>query len=164
MSSQGIENGERVIMFLRTLTMSWMDMVVDVFPWTKPKCRNKNSCFVDGRRQHKCEQAHTDLAAEVRKRSFSSMDFSWSLNSPITTFLVHFVLVASLVCPVCSSEVRNHPVANQTFRPLEELHKLKTIRNRLQQINKPAVKTIEVPENLELFDFTLLISSCVFGP
>ncbi|KAJ1399505.1 hypothetical protein SESBI_30268 [Sesbania bispinosa] len=40
----------------------------------------------------------------------------------------------------------NTPVANQTFRPQEEMHKLNIIRNRLQQINKPAIKTIHSPD------------------
>ncbi|XP_061372750.1 protein neprosin-like isoform X1 [Gastrolobium bilobum] len=74
------------------------------------------------------------------------MDFSWCLSSPIISTLVHFLLVASLVCPVCSSEISNTPVANNTFRPQEEVNKLNIIRTRLQQINKPSVKTIQSPD------------------
>ncbi|KEH38531.1 carboxyl-terminal peptidase [Medicago truncatula] len=45
-----------------------------------------------------------------------------------------------------ASETSNHPLANQTFRS-EETHKLKKmITSRLQQINKPAVKTIQSPD------------------
>ncbi|KAL1365527.1 hypothetical protein HN51_013550 [Arachis hypogaea] len=57
-----------------------------------------------------------------------------------TTILVPFLLLLLMVCHVaCSFE-------NQTFRPLEELRKLRTIRNHLQQINKPSVKTIQSPD------------------
>ncbi|XP_057448519.1 uncharacterized protein LOC130740039 [Lotus japonicus] len=87
-----------------------------------------------------------DSAIETRKRNFSSMDFSWCLSSPIISTFVHFLLVASLFCPVRSSEMRNTPDANNTFRPQEEVHKLNIIRSRLQQINKPSIKTIQSPD------------------
>ncbi|KHN00379.1 hypothetical protein glysoja_000047 [Glycine soja] len=74
------------------------------------------------------------------------MDFSLCLSSPIISTLVHFLLVASLFCPVCSSDIGNTLVANQTFKPQEEAHKLNIIRTRLQQINKPAVKSIQSPD------------------
>ncbi|XP_057421053.1 uncharacterized protein LOC130715070 [Lotus japonicus] len=114
-----------------------MNMELDSFPWSKPKSRNTKFCFVDVRsRQHKRGQAPTNLATETSHRSFSDMDFS----SPIINLLVHFLLIFSLLCPVHSSQ-------NQTFKPEEELHKLKsTIRTRLQQINKPAIKTIQSPD------------------
>ncbi|KAI4314364.1 hypothetical protein L6164_027280 [Bauhinia variegata] len=123
-----------------------MDLVGDVLPWTKSKF-----CFVDGRRrQGQCKQARTNrvLAIETRTRNFSSMDFSWCLSSPIIPILVHFLLVASLLCPVRSSELGNTQVVNQsqTFHPEEELQKLQIVRTRLQQINKPSVKTIQSPD------------------
>ncbi|XP_061376662.1 protein neprosin-like [Gastrolobium bilobum] len=118
-----------------------MDMAVDVFPRTKSKSRNRKFCFVDGRRQHKCEQTQTR-----KQQSFSNMDFRWCLSTPIISLLVHFLLVASSVCPVYSSQMGTHQISNQTFRPEEEFHKLKTIRIRLQQINKPALKTIQSPD------------------
>ncbi|XP_027347019.1 uncharacterized protein LOC113858531 [Abrus precatorius] len=119
-----------------------MDMAVDVFPRTASKSRKTHSLSVGGRRQHKCGQTHT----KRRKRSFPTLDFSFCLCSPIISLLVHFLLVGSTLCLVHSSELGTHPIANQTFRPNEELNKLKTIRNRLQQINKPAVKTIQSPD------------------
>ncbi|KAI9125359.1 hypothetical protein K1719_003975 [Acacia pycnantha] len=66
--------------------------------------------------------------------------------------LVHFLLLlsASLVSsPVvfCSSEINNNlGSVNQTFHPHQEVHKLRTIRTRLQQINKPPVKIIQSPD------------------
>lgn len=130
--------------------MCWIDLV-------ESKPRNTHFCFVHGRkrsrrrrrrrRQGQCEQSHTDLPIETRKRNLSSMDFSLCLSSPIISTLVHFLLVASLFCPVCSSDIGNignTPVANQTFKPQEEAHKMNIIRTRLQQINKPAVKSIQV--------------------
>ena len=129
-------------------------------------------CFVHGsrrRQQGQCKQMHTDLTTietsqtttTRRKRNFSSMDFSWCLSSPIISTLVHFLLVVSLVCPVCSSssEIGNDPVANQTLRPQEELQKLNIIRIHLQQINKPAVKTIQVCQSFKLFPFPLFFCS-----
>ncbi|KAL7138939.1 hypothetical protein ABFS83_09G016700 [Erythranthe nasuta] len=38
------------------------------------------------------------------------------------------------------------PPANQTYRPLQELKKLKRIRSYLRKINKPSVKTIQSPD------------------
>ncbi|RDY02114.1 hypothetical protein CR513_14464 [Mucuna pruriens] len=126
--------------------MCWIDLVGDVFPLAESKPRNTHFCFVHRRRQGQCEQKHTDLSIETRKRNFSSMDFSLCLSPPIISTLVHFLLVASLLCPVCSTEMGNAPVANQTFKPQEEVHKMNIIRTRLQQINKPAIKTIQSPD------------------
>lgn len=118
------------------------DMALDVFPWTKSKPRKTQTPSVGRTRQHKCGQTHT------WKRSFLNIDFSLCLRSPIVSLLVHFLFVVSTLFPVHSSQFGDHhPVANQTFRPKEELHKLNAIRNRLQLINKPPVKTIQVCAN-----------------
>lgn len=140
-----------------------IDLVGDVFPLAESKSRNTHFCFVHGRRttrQGQCKQTHMDLSIESRKRNFSSMDFSLCFSSPIISTLVHFLLVASLFCPVCSSEMSNTPGANNTFKPQEEVHKLNIIRNRLQQINKPPVKTIQVCQSLA-FSFPFLFTSPV---
>ncbi|CAJ1931396.1 unnamed protein product [Sphenostylis stenocarpa] len=129
--------------------MCWIDLVGDASPLAESKPRSTHFCFVHARRrrrQGQCEQTHTDLSIETRKRNLSSMDFSLCLSSPIISTLVHFLLVASLLCPVCSSEMGNTPVANQTLKPQEEVHKMNIIRTRLQQINKPSVKTIQSPD------------------
>ncbi|KAK7367831.1 hypothetical protein VNO80_09849 [Phaseolus coccineus] len=128
--------------------MCWIDLVGDVFPLAESKPRNTHFCFGHARtrRQGQCEQTHTDLSIETRKRDLSSMNFSLCLSSSIISTLVHFLLVASLLCPVCSSEMGNTRVANQTLKPQEEVHKMNIIRTRLQQINKPSVKTIQSPD------------------
>jgi len=68
------------------------------------------------------------------------MDFS----SQIISLLLHFLLVASLVCPINSSRISKHQLVNETSRSDEEFHKMKKmIAARLQEINKPGVKTIQ---------------------
>jgi len=77
-------------------------------------------------------------------RHKTNMDFSF----PIIAFLLHFVILFPIVCPVYSSRTGSRQLVNQSFGSVEEVHKLKkTIRNDLQSINKPAVKTIQVCYN-----------------
>ncbi|OIW10587.1 hypothetical protein TanjilG_15959, partial [Lupinus angustifolius] len=119
--------------------LCWMDS----FSSTESKhFRNTQFCFVRGRRrrrQGQCKQVHA---------YFSSMDFSLCFNSPIISTLVHFLLLVSLVCPVCSSEIGNYLVYNESFGPKEEVHKFNIIRNHLNQLNKPSIKTIQVSPEL----------------
>ncbi|XP_019445425.1 PREDICTED: uncharacterized protein LOC109349175 [Lupinus angustifolius] len=114
---------------------------MDSFSSTESKhFRNTQFCFVRGRRrrrQGQCKQVHA---------YFSSMDFSLCFNSPIISTLVHFLLLVSLVCPVCSSEIGNYLVYNESFGPKEEVHKFNIIRNHLNQLNKPSIKTIQSPD------------------
>ncbi|KHN13428.1 hypothetical protein glysoja_035189 [Glycine soja] len=116
-------------------------MALAVFPSSKSKLRKTQTRSLGETRQHKCGQKHTG------KRSFINMNFSLCLRSPIASLLVHFLFVFSTLCSVHSSQFGDHHlVANQTFRPKEELRKLNAIRNRLQRINKPPVKTIQSPD------------------
>lgn len=111
-----------------------MDMGLDLFTCTKQKSCNTKVCLVNVRRQRKCEKIFTK----------PNMGFS----SPIISIILHFLLLVTSVCPINSLKTSNHQLVNQTFRSDEELHKLKKmIAARLQQINKPAVKTIQVCEN-----------------
>ncbi|XVF85028.1 hypothetical protein PTKIN_Ptkin17bG0085700 [Pterospermum kingtungense] len=80
---------------------------------------------------------------------------SSKITSPIIPIFVFFLLVSSSICPVYSSETGNLHAKNQTFRPEEELQKLKIIRERLNKINKPAVKTIQSPDG-DIIDCVLL--------
>jgi hypothetical protein len=107
----------------------------------------RNKVLEHRRRQNQCTQTQTDIAEETTRRDFSNMASSWSKISPIIPIFVCFLLVSTLVCPAHSSEPSEDRAANQTFRPEEELQKLKIIRSRLRKINKPAVKTIQA------FDF-----------
>lgn len=148
------ENSERVqLKFLRV--PRYFDMAVDVFPWTKSKPRKTQPLSVAGTRRHKCGQAHTNLSTHTNQGSFPNMAFSPCFGSPIISLLVHFLLVVSTLCPVHSSQF-----GNQTFRPKEELRKWNAIRNRLQQINKPPVKTIQVCANYYSIHLVLFSRPC----
>ncbi|KAJ6680705.1 PROTEIN putative (DUF239)-RELATED-RELATED, partial [Salix purpurea] len=79
---------------------------------------------------------------------FSNMASSWcnkKISSVISVFVCFLLVVSSKICPVSSSETGSRHATNQTFRPQEELQKLKIIREHLEKINKPAVKTIQSP-------------------
>ncbi|WCJ38492.1 hypothetical protein M5689_019552 [Euphorbia peplus] len=105
------------------------------------KIRNKWCCNFDHRRrQHQCtrKQTHKHFLQETRSRKFSYE------ISHILYFLVFFLLL--FLCPVSSSETRNLHPSNQTFRPDDELQKMKFVREQLKKINKPSVKTIQSPD------------------
>ncbi|KAH1064139.1 hypothetical protein J1N35_029126 [Gossypium stocksii] len=77
----------------------------------------------------------------------SNMAICSRKTSPIIHAFVIFLLVcSSSISPVYSSEPHNLHARNRTFRPDKELQKLKFIRQRLNKINKPAVKTIQSPD------------------
>lgn len=125
------------------------------FPCHNQNLGTHNFVFVDGRRrQDQCELLQTDSSIETKKGKFLNMDFSLCLTSPIIYNLVHFLLVFSFLCPVfSSSKIDNNPVANNTFKPKEELNRMNIIRYRLQQINKPSIKTIQVCQSFMLLFF-----------
>uniref|UniRef100_A0A5B6Z0V5 Neprosin PEP catalytic domain-containing protein n=2 Tax=Davidia involucrata TaxID=16924 RepID=A0A5B6Z0V5_DAVIN len=126
------------------VTQSWMDFVGGVFPWTKKK---NNWCYFDHRRrQHQCTQTHTGLVEETTHLNSPNMASSCCKISPIIPIFVFFLSVSSFVWPVLSSDSGNYSQANQTFRPRDELQKLKMIRAHLMKINKPSVKTIQSPD------------------
>ncbi|XP_058763422.1 protein neprosin-like [Vicia villosa] len=86
------------------------------------------------------------------------MVFSSSMNC----LLLHIFIVVSFVSPINSSQTQNHQSINQTFRSEQELQELKkTIATRLRQINKPAVKTIQVP-NGDIIDCVLTHKQLAF--
>ncbi|GMI75014.1 hypothetical protein like AT1G10750 [Hibiscus trionum] len=80
---------------------------------------------------------------------------------PIIPLFVFFLLVSSSFRPVRSSETGDPHARNQTFRPGDELQSLKTIRERLDKINKPAVKTIQSPDG-DIIDCVLLQHQLAF--
>ncbi|MBA0711612.1 hypothetical protein Golax_010774 [Gossypium laxum] len=79
---------------------------------------------------------------------------SCNISPPIIPIFVFFLLVSSSFCPVRSSETGSLHAKNQTFRPEVELQKLKTIRELLNKINKPPIKSIQAI----LYYFAPLIS------
>lgn len=123
----------------------------------KEKTRNR-WCrrFDHRRRQHQCTHTETNTTPIP---NFANMASSSGCKiSPIIPIFVFFLLVvSSSICPVYSSETEtgNLHAKNQTFRPVEELTKLKIIRERLNKINKPAVKTIQSPDG-DIIDCVLL--------
>ncbi|XP_042500756.1 uncharacterized protein LOC122078724 [Macadamia integrifolia] len=130
-----------------------MDSMGEVFQWTKTR---NIWCFgVYRRRQCQCIQKQTDLVEETKPRNSSVMASSCCKISSIIPFFVGFLLVASsLSTVVVSSSIASQEdkpqsqtnQTNQTFRPGEELQKLKRIKAHLRRINKPAVKTIQSPD------------------
>jgi len=65
-------------------------------------------------------------------------------NMDFGSIIISFLLV-SFVSPIYSFKTSSHHLVNQTFQIEEEFHKLKrNIEIRLQHINKPAIKTIQV--------------------
>ncbi|XP_077244235.1 protein neprosin-like [Tasmannia lanceolata] len=97
-------------------------------------------------RQHKCIQIQRVLTEETHKYSSKMASSCWDI-SPIIPIYVGFLLIAS-ISPVLSisTQSSNRFPANQTFRPGEELQKLKWIRAQLRKINKPHIKTIQSPD------------------
>lgn len=116
-----------------------MDLLGVVSSWRK----TRSKIFERRTGQHRCTQTQIEFEIETPPGNLSNMASSWCKISPIIPIFVCFLLVSSLVCPVHSSELTEDREANQTFRPEEELRKLKIIRSRLRKINKPAVKTIQ---------------------
>jgi hypothetical protein len=58
---------------------------------------------------------------------------------------MHFLILVSLIYPINSLETSKHQLVNQTFQQEKEFYKMKKmIATHLQQVNKPAVKTIQV--------------------
>ena len=137
--SRALEMVRDWVQLLRMVIMCWMDT----------KTRNKWGYFDHRRRQHQCTKrtnTTTALAKEMTPGSFSNMASSWcnkKISSVISVFVCFLLVVSSKICPVSSSETGSRHATNQTFRPQEELQKLKYIRKHLEKINKPAVKTIQ---------------------
>lgn len=124
--------------------MCWMGHIMEAseFIWTKT--RNKWCCFDYTRKQHQCTQ-------QTKPINYSNMASSWCIPRLVCLLLV----ASSSICAVYSSETVDHHVSNQTFKPDQEIHKLKIIRARLNNINKPAVKTIQA--HFTLFNDSVLL-------
>ncbi|XP_077221096.1 protein neprosin-like [Tasmannia lanceolata] len=134
----------------------WMDLLGNEIPMTKRK--NMSSC--DHRtRQYQCIQIHTALSETTHKYS-SNIASSTCKISPIIPIFVYFLLSISPILSIASDSSDSFP-ANQTFRPGEELQKLKWIRAQLNKINKPHVKTIQSPDG-DLIDCVLTYQQPAF--
>ncbi|WJX93433.1 hypothetical protein P8452_74955 [Trifolium repens] len=79
------------------------------------------------------------------------MDFCFLIIS-----LMHFLILVSLIYPINSLETSKHQLVNQTFQQEKEFYKMKKmIATHLQQVNKPAVKTIQSPDG-DIIDCVLI--------
>ncbi|KAA8542225.1 hypothetical protein F0562_023377 [Nyssa sinensis] len=102
--------------------------------------------------QHRYIQIQTKPTQETTTpRHSTNMASSTShITTTIIFIFVSLLFVVSSLSPVLSLPTLSDPghplLANQTFRPLQELHRLKRIRAYLKKINKPAVKTIQSPD------------------
>ena len=83
----------------------------------------------------------------------------FNISQPIPVFaLLLLLLLTSTITPLHSSPTQTHPT-NQTFHPQQELNKLKMIRARLDNINKPALHTIQVTTPFQLYLLCFCTSS-----
>ncbi|XP_050872304.1 uncharacterized protein LOC127074928 [Lathyrus oleraceus] len=84
------------------------------------------------------------------------------LNSPIFSFLLHFIFLVTFIFPIYSSKPNNHQIVDQSLQYDKEFHKINnTIKTNLQQINKPAIKTIHSPDG-DIIDCVLFRNQPAF--
>ncbi|XP_010547698.1 PREDICTED: uncharacterized protein LOC104819360 [Tarenaya hassleriana] len=128
-----------------------------VFLLGKPRNRNKCYCRFDQysttvQTTDASEEEETDTTRErrQRRRRRGRRRFSWlllgdttAMLSPPSQIIILFLLLSSSSAIV---ETSNLSPRNQTFRPLEELRKLTSVRQHLKNINKPSLKTIHSPD------------------
>ncbi|KAG7586570.1 Neprosin activation peptide [Arabidopsis thaliana x Arabidopsis arenosa] len=78
----------------------------------------------------------------------SSHQVSFKSDTMFSSSFLRLILLLCLLSSSFSSTASssNSTAADQTLRPQEELQKLKLIRQELDKINKPAVKTIQSPD------------------
>lgn len=141
---------------LRRVMLCWMDYLVGAsFPKGKTT-RSQWCCFDHRRRQHQCTKTETNIQQQPTPATSSNMaSSSCNISPPIIPIFVFFLLVSSSFCPVRSSETGSLHAKNQTFRPEVELQKLKAIRELLNKINKPPIKSIQSPDG-DIIDCVLL--------
>ena len=106
---------------------------------------------------------HTQIAFFI---PFKKKSLQWKRgdSSAITmsSYLIFtFIILLCLLSSSFSSSASLHNATNEsvTFRPQHEIQKLKLIREHLQKINKPAIKTIQVKSKLSSFFFMCKLSS-----
>lgn len=113
------------------------------------------------RRQHQCIQTETLPPKQTTQEHSTKMAAASVSVFPV---FVSFLLVVSSLSPVMSisipivSDSGHRTPANQTFRPVKHMQKLKRVNAYLKKINKPAVKTIQV-----FFFFFFCLCWCSFA-
>lgn len=115
------------------------------------KCRRFDRCNTMRQTEAELLSEETRMRTRERRRGrrrgsfFLDMILLFRLCSSNILFL-SLLLLSSSSSSVLSSETENLSPRNQTLRPLEELNKLKAIKQHLRKINKPSLKTIHVSE------------------
>ncbi|XP_019163410.1 PREDICTED: uncharacterized protein LOC109159749 [Ipomoea nil] len=110
-------------------------------------CFSENCC---GKRQDNICRQKIQISSEQEQETIiqnSSTIMSSSKISPIISGFVFFLFfIIFSASPAGALEPGRPSQANQTFRPGDELQKMKTVRAHLMKINKPAIKTIQSPD------------------
>lgn len=94
--------------------------------------------------QEEEEQIEEEFLQEEETRNYNNstrihvMASRYSKISPIISIFVFFLFS---VCPVLSLQTQQFNLANQTFKPGDDM---KIIKSHLMKINKPSLKTIQV--------------------
>lgn len=163
------------------VTMCGMDMEVGVatFSWTtKPRWIKLLWWRIfeyHRRRQRQCrtqqQQQQQRPGSRKETRNSTNMASSWcshKILSPIIPILVFSFLVSSSSLPPAhaSEQTGDFYATNQTLRPQRELKKLKFIRARLKNVNKPALKTIQACTKFDfgnIYNSTFLCFCTYFG-
>ncbi|MCD9645499.1 hypothetical protein HAX54_034491 [Datura stramonium] len=120
--------------------------------------RQRQCCTTRQQEQIEDELQEEEEEEEEETRNNSTripvMASSCSKISPIISIFVFFLFFIFSVCPVLSLETEQFNLSNQTFKPGDELHKMKIIKSHLMKINKPFLKTIQSPDG-DLIDCVL---------
>ncbi|KAF3622948.1 Pyruvate phosphate dikinase, PEP/pyruvate binding domain isoform 1 [Capsicum annuum] len=143
-----------------------MDLVGVVLPLASSSEEN-NCCSLHHYTTRQCRCCTTtqqggqieeeELQEETRNHNSTTihvMASSYSKISPIISIFVFFLFFIFSVCPALSLETQQFNLANQTFKPSDEVHNTKIIKSHLMKINKPSLKTIQSPDG-DLIDCVL---------
>lgn len=93
---------------------------------------------------------HKESKGQFNRRNSHTKTIMISNSKPFSIIFsfVGFLILASIFGSVISDpthvqDAKHHLLTNQTFKPKQELLKLKRLRTYLRKVNKPAVKTIQ---------------------
>ena len=123
-------------------------------PRNEHKCRRFDRCKTMRQTEAKLLSEETRMRTRERRRRRRRRIRGSFFSDVILLFrpcfsnilFLYLLLLSSSSSSVLSSETEHLSLRNQTLRPLEELNKLKAIKQHLRKINKPSVKTIYVSE------------------
>lgn len=136
-------------------------------PRNDHKCRRFDRCKTMRQTEAKLFSEETRMRTRERRRGRRRRIRGSFFSDVILLFrpcfsnilFLYLLLLSSSSSSVLSSETEHLSLRNQTLRPLEELNKLKAIKQHLRKINKPSVKTIYVSE---IYKKTLFLHRFLF--